>query len=182
MEVTIDNRCSNIELTSPVYFIKNATYHGHLSQQVDSKSRIKVNFITGIDEDTFGGALLYRLQRKYNNEPDHQFDADKDIFISAQLLVFWRCERARFYSLATLIEHDITFIWNENKLEEFYHIHDRRYNIKPAFDQFIRSLNDGTTLKVKCRLLHGGLKMNIITSEEEKQSLPERPWWIDSNR
>jgi hypothetical protein len=176
MEMTINNQCSNIKLTSPVCFIKNATYHTQFPQQVDSKSRINVNFITGIDEGTFGGALLYRLQRKDSNEPD------EDTLVSTQLLVLWRCKLGSFYSFAAPIEHENTLIWNEDKLEEFYHIYDSQYDIVPLFDCKICSLNDNAALKVKCRWSHGGFKMNIIISEEEKQSLLKKPWWIDSDR
>jgi hypothetical protein len=182
MNVTISNRCTNIKLTSPIHFITNATCHIQFPQQVDSKSRINVNFMTGIDEDTFGGALLYHLQRKKNNEFGHQFDADKDTSISTQLLVLWRCKLGSFYSFAMPIEHDTTLVWNENKLEEFYHIYDRQYNITFGFDCKTLLLNDNVKLKVKCRRSHGGFKINIIISEEENQYLPGRPLWIDSNR
>jgi hypothetical protein len=182
MEVTIDNRCSNIKLTSPIHFTKNTTCHVHFPQKVDSRNMTKVNFMTGIDEDTFGGALLYHLQREDNNESVHQFDADKNVSTNTQLLVFWRCELNEFYSFAVLIEHENTLIWNEDKLEEFYHIYDRQYNIGFTFDWKIFSLNDNTTLKVKCRQTHGGFKMNIFISEEKKQRQPVKPLWIDSNR
>jgi hypothetical protein len=70
IDLTIKNRCTNIELTSPVHFIKGSTRHIRFPQQVNSKSIVQANIITGVNRDTFGGALLYRLQRKENAESD----------------------------------------------------------------------------------------------------------------
>jgi hypothetical protein len=117
--------------------------------------------MTSIDEETFGGALLYHLQRKDSNE------YDEDTSVSTQLLVLWRCKLGSFYSFATPIEHENTLIWNKNKLEEFYYIYDCKYNITPNYNCKICLLNDKTTLKVRCRRSHGGFKMNIIISEEK---------------
>jgi hypothetical protein len=66
--MTIDNQCSNIKLISPVYFTKNAMYHIRFPQQVDHDCIMKANFITDINQNTFGGALLYRLQHEEDVE------------------------------------------------------------------------------------------------------------------
>jgi hypothetical protein len=108
--MTINNRCANIELTSPVYFTKDATYHIPFLQQVNSKSIMKINFITGIDRGTCGGVLLYRLQRKEHAST------------STQLLVIWRCRSDNtyphvLYSHAWLIEHENTLVLDKDKLK-----------------------------------------------------------------
>jgi hypothetical protein len=57
MDVTIDIQCTNIELTSPVYFTKGIMCHIHLPQQVNSKSIMRATFKIGMDRDMIGGAL-----------------------------------------------------------------------------------------------------------------------------
>jgi hypothetical protein len=74
MYAIINNQCHNIELTSPVYFTKDTTFYIQFPQQVDFKSTMEVNFKTDIDRDTFGGALLYHLQRKKNDESGDRSD------------------------------------------------------------------------------------------------------------
>jgi hypothetical protein len=180
--VAINNQCSDIELISPVYFTKDAMCHIQFPQQVNSESRMKANFINGIDQDTFGGALLYHLQRKDNNESDHQSGTDKNTSISIQLLVIWRHKLDDFYAFALPIEYDATLIWNEDKLKELYHVYDRQYDIKFTSDWKACSLSNNLILKTKCRLTHGGFKMNIIISEERKLIYPIKPLWIDPIR
>jgi hypothetical protein len=75
--MTIKNQCSNIKLTSPVYFIKDTNCHIQFPQQVNPKSAVRINFISSTNRDTFGGVLLYHLQRKEGASTD------------AQLLVIW---------------------------------------------------------------------------------------------
>jgi hypothetical protein len=100
MNMIIKNQCTDIELASPVHFIKNATRHIPFPQQVNSKSEMKVNFKTGIYRNTFGGVLLYHLQRKKSDVFDDRPNIDKDTSISTQLLVIWEFRIDRFYSHA----------------------------------------------------------------------------------
>jgi hypothetical protein len=168
MNVTVNNQCPNIELTSPVYFTKNAMYDMQLPQQVDSNSIVKVNFKTGINQDTFGGALSYRLQWK------------DDASTSTQLLVIWGWNSYKFYSHARLIEHESTLVWDKDKLKTLYDGYDSRYNIDLDTEEWL--LDDDTKLKTKCETLRGGLEMNIIISEEKHISFRRKPLWVDSKR
>jgi hypothetical protein len=169
MNVTINNQCSNIELTSPVHFTKDTTCYIRFPQQVDSKSEMKVKFKTGIDRDTFGGVLLYRLQRK------------NDVSISTQLLVIWGWNSyKKLYSRVRLIEHENTLVWNEDKLKMLYDVYNSQYNMD--FDKREWLLNDNTKLETRCETSRGGLEMNIIISEEKDLSLPRNPLWVDSKR
>jgi hypothetical protein len=157
-----------MELASPVHFTKNVACHMQFSQQVDSKSEIKVNFITGMDRDTFGGILLCHLQRKV------------DALTSIQLLVIWGWNSYGLYSHAWLIEHESTLDWDENKLKSLYDVYNSQHNIN--FNRREWFLDDNTKLKTVCVLLHGGLKMNIIISEKKDILYPGKPLWIDPNR
>jgi hypothetical protein len=122
MDVIIDNQCTDIELTSPVHFIKNATFHMQFPQHVNSNSIVKANFaITGINRNTFGGALLYRLQRK------------EDESKSIQFLVIWGCESDSIYLRTWLIKRENTLVWSENKLKELYHVYDSQHKEYSTF-------------------------------------------------
>jgi hypothetical protein len=137
-------------------------------QQVDSMSIMEVKFKAGMDQDTFGGVLLYHLQRKESTS------------ISAQLLVIWGCKYNRLYSHARLIEHEGTLTWNEDKLERLYNVYNSQYNVDFITGEWL--LDDNAMLKTKCKTLHGGSKMNIIISEEKDLFLPRKLLWIDSKR
>jgi hypothetical protein len=176
MDVIIDNQYSITKLTSPVYFTKDATCHIQLPQQVDSKSRMKVNFKTSAHKDTFGGVLLYCLQRKDNDK------SGKDTSISTQLLVIWGCKHNKLYSYAWLVEHESTLVWNEDKLKKLYHIYnsqDKNYHII-NYKEWL--LDDNTILKIVHKTSHGGFEMNVTISKGEHPSLSGRPLWIDTNR
>jgi hypothetical protein len=168
INVTIDNRCNNIELTSPVYFTKNTTCNVHPSQQVDFRNRMKVSFRTGMDQDTFGGALLYHLKGK------------DDVSVSAQLLVIWGWNSYRLYSHVRLIEHENTLVWDKSKLKALYAGYDSQYDIDVIIEEWF--LDDNKRLKTVCETSRGGLEMNIIISEEKDLLSCRKPLWVDSER
>jgi hypothetical protein len=167
MDVIINNQCADIELTSPVYFTKDAMSYIQFPQQVDSKSSVKIKFKIGISLDTSGGVLLYHLQRK------------EDTSISTQLLVIWGC-KSHPYSCVLLIEHEKTLVWNEDKLKTLYHICMSRYDINFSTEEWL--LDDNITLKVKCHPSHGSFEMNIIISEDKSPLCPKKPLWVTSDR
>jgi hypothetical protein len=183
INMTISNQCSNIELTSPVYFIKDVTWHGHFPQQVDFKSRMKVDFRTGMDRDTFGGVLLYHLQRKENDESDNRPNTDKDISSSTHLLVIWgRDSEDKPYSCGYLVEHESALFWNEDKLERLHHVYDSQYEAYSSIGQEEWLLDDDTMLKTKFESSHGGFEMEVIISEEEYLYTPRKPLFIDPSK
>jgi hypothetical protein len=166
--MTINNQCPNTELTYPIYFTKDATYHTQFPQQVNSKSIMKVNFITGIDQDTFGGALLYRLQRKENTTT------------STQLLVIWGYRSDRTYLHALLVKHESILSWNEDKLKRLYGVYNGLWH--RCSDPGIWLLNDDTELKIEYKVLDGGFRMEVIISEERDLVSYRKPLWVDPNR
>jgi hypothetical protein len=168
IDVTINNQCTTIALISPVYFVKDATCHIQFPRQVNTNRIMRATFITGIDRDTFGGALLYNLQRKENAS------------ISAQLLVIWGYKYNRIYSHTQLIEHESTFTWDENKLEKLYGVYSIRYDPGSSMNEWL--LDDNTVLKTVCESSHGGFKMEVIIFEEKEQLHPTKPLWIDTKR
>jgi hypothetical protein len=182
MDVTIKNECTNIELTSPICFTKGAKYHGHLTQQVDSKSKMKANFRTDMDSNAVGGVLLYHLQRKKNDESNDQSDTDEDTPISAQLLVIWKFRIDRLYPHVWLIEPEDEFTWSEGKLKGLYDVYDSQDDTDFIFNRRRWMLDDRAKSQIVCKVSHeGGFKMDITISEEGGP-LPQKPLWIDPKR
>jgi hypothetical protein len=182
VDIAINNQCSNIELIYPVHFIKDATCHIEFPQKVNFKSVMRVNFKTGMSIDTFGGVLLYHLQRKKNNESDNQSNTDKDASICTQLLMIWGCKPDLLYSSALLIEHESTFNWDKDKLERLYDVYDSQYNIWSTINLGEWLLDDNTILKTVRESSHGDFEMEVVISEEKDTFSPRKPLWIDPDR
>jgi hypothetical protein len=169
IDVIIDNQCTDIELTSPVYFTKDMTCHVQLPQQVDSNSRMKVSFRTSTDRDTFGGALLYRLQRK------------EDTSIGTQLLVIWGCKHNDIYSYVLLIEHESTLIRSEDMLKGLCDAYNSRYEAH-FLPREHWLLDNNIILRTVGEASHGGFEIEAIISDEKDPLCPIKPLWVDSNR
>jgi hypothetical protein len=186
IEMTIDNQCTNIELISPIYFIKDTTRHGHFPQQVNSESIMRVILKTGIDRNVFGGILLYHLQRKEDDAIDDQADTDvastRCASISTQLLLIWGRKYDYLYSHLYLIEHESTLTWSRDKLERMYYVYNSQYDVYSDIDQEEWLLNDDTILKTVCEISHGGMGMEVIISEDENQCRLQKPLCIDPNK
>jgi hypothetical protein len=167
IDLTINNQCS-IKLASPMYFIKDASCRIQFPRQVNSKSIMKTSFITGIDRDTFGGILLYHLQRKVN------------VSISTQLLMIWGYKPNKLYSHALLIEHESTLVWNEDKLKRLYDAYNSQCDASTNIGRWL--LNDNTKLRTVFKLSHGCFETEVVISRERRLPLLRKPLWIDSNR
>jgi hypothetical protein len=180
--VTIDSQCYNIELTSPVYFIKDATCHIQFPQRVNSESIMKFNFKTSIDRETFGGVLVYHLQRKKNDKFKGRSNTDKNTSTSIQLLVIWGYKSHKPYSHAWLIEHERTLVWSKDKLKRLWHVYHSQDSMELVSNRKKWLLNDNMRLKTEYETSYGGFEMKIIISEERHRLYPIKPLWIDPNR
>jgi hypothetical protein len=178
VDMIVDNRCTNIKLTSPIYFIKDAACPIQFPQQVNSESTMKVSFKTDIDQATFGGALLYHLQKREDESGDWS-DTDEDESISIKLLVIWGCKSDCFYSRAYIILHESTFTWNEEKLKMLYNLYNSQYQLCTKTGEWW--LHVDLMLKTKCKRRHAGLEI-VVSISEEYLKYPREPLWFDSNR
>jgi hypothetical protein len=147
--------------------------HISFPQQVNPESIMKVNFVTGVDRDRFGGALLYHLQR------------EEDTSISTQLLVIWGCRPNdtylhTLYPHAWLIEHESTLVWDKDKLKMLYDKYDDHWYTKSDLGLWL--LNDNTELRTEYKTSYGGYGMEITISENENMLYPMKPLWVDPNR
>jgi hypothetical protein len=134
----------------------------------------------GMDRDMIGGALLYHLRRKKNDEYGDQ--SDKDTLISTQLLVIWGGNTNEYISDVFIIEHESAFIWNEQKLEKLCHAYNSHYYSYVKLDTKYWLLDGNTKLETWCESSHGGFEMTIIISEAKCLNCPEKPLFIDPNR
>jgi hypothetical protein len=171
--MTIDNQCSDIELTSPVYFTKDITCHIPFPQQVNPKSITKVKFATNVDRNAFGGVLLYRLQRK-ENPPTN-----------THLLVIWGYRPPisysyALYSHAWLIEHESALVWDKDKLKMLYDKYDDHWYTKS--DLGLWFLNNNTDLRTDYKASCGGYRMEMTISENKNMLYPMKPLWVDPSR
>jgi hypothetical protein len=148
IDITIDNQCTNMKLTSPIYFVQDAMYPIQFPQQVNPKHIVKTNFVIGINQDIFGIALLYHLQGKENT--------------NAQLLVIWGCRYSIFYSHAQLIQQSIPD-WDKDKLKELYDVYHSQYKTYSHTEAW--QLDDNTILKTECNILFG-FNIKVTISEE----------------
>jgi hypothetical protein len=140
-------------------------------QQVDSNRIMKTNFITSIDQDTFGGVLLYHLRRK---------EDAKDTSTSTQLLLIWGRRHNEPYSHALLIEHESTFVWKKDKLKRLYDEYNSQYDIGPGMESWL--LNDDSKLRIMVKTSHNGFEMEVVISDGKHLLCLIRPLWVDPNR
>jgi hypothetical protein len=114
--------------------------------------------------------LLYHLQGK------------EGVLTSTQLLVIWGYRFDWIYSHALLIEHESTFVWNEDKLERLYNAYNSQYEVYTTIFREEWLLDDNTILKTACESSYRGFETEVIISEDEYLSRPIKPLWIDPNR
>jgi hypothetical protein len=118
---------------------------------------VKVSFRTGVDRDTFGGALLYHLQRKEKGESEDQSDIDTST--STQFFVIWGSipdvrsypgvHVSESYLRAYLIEHESALTWNEDKLKRLYHVYNDQFTVYNTISLGCWLLNDNTKLDLR---------------------------------
>jgi hypothetical protein len=169
IDLTINNQCTDIELISPIYFIKDAKCYIQFPQQVNEKSIMRTNFITDINRSTFGGALLYHLQRKANTS------------ISVQLLVIWGSTSDRIYSHVYLIKHESTHDWDKDKLKRLYDVYNSQYKMCFIQEKYWL-LDDNMLLRTVCETSREGFEIEIIIYEEKYPFHPMKSLWVDPNR
>jgi hypothetical protein len=168
---------------SPVYFGDNVIWHIPPGQKVYANDVARASFRKDVAKSEFTSVLIYKLQRK-GHKYKQQFDEDstfiKDTLTGFQLVVIWRYNSDRIYSHAWMIEHDNTFIWNEDRLERLHDVYNNQYNASPNMGGWL--LDDDTMLKIECETVYRGFEMKVIISEDEYPSSPRKPLWVDPNR
>jgi hypothetical protein len=188
MDVAVHNHCSDIELSSPVYFCNCETYKGYSVERIDDGAIMKIGFRYGINQEEYGGILIYEVQRKGNIKHDHQLSTDatpiktvEDIYKIMRLLVTWKIDFSwNISARILLIEHDNELVLNSDKLAQLY---GKIYGISSRYDSRTLLICKNTVLETTYKIIHEKgteLKMNI--SEEVENEYTMKPMWIDSER
>jgi hypothetical protein len=187
--VTIHNQCSNIKLVSPIYFGNGAVCPKLSNQQIDIGTERKACFKINATQNNFEGALLFKLQKenRFSIYSSSLFNLQRYFNSKAkcvQMLIAWKVKESKLLSYVVLIEHDKTFIWNENVLKKLYD--NSRDWLKEYNDTILETwlMDDDivleTTLGVKG--LKGSFELIISISKGEKNDFDIRPLYVDLER
>jgi hypothetical protein len=115
ISLNIYNRCQNINLISPVYFIHGGKWHAVPDQEIGINivMRNYLEFDSG--RDILEGVLVYKIQRKHIKSDEFVQDESKNI----QLLIVWHVEHTKRLNVrALLVEYDNEF--DKDKLRQLY--------------------------------------------------------------
>jgi hypothetical protein len=159
--LNIHNRCQDINLTSPVYFIHGGRWHTVPDQEIDANAVMQNCLELDAGQDILEGALVYRVQRKHAESAQ---DESKQIW----LLVAWNGEYTKGLDVrALLVEHNKRL--DEVRLKRLY---QRRWPLLREQANTTKSnwaLDDTTMLKTTIKVMSGGYRWDIFISEEKKK-------------
>jgi hypothetical protein len=187
LNINIHNRCSSIELISPVYFSNGTKSHVPLNQQTDAGTAIETSFGIDFQQKKFKGALLYKLQRKHTTRTDNYLNSVvkfvEDTATNVYLLVVWDVEDYYHNFPICLVECTNDFTWDEDKLWAVYkEYNDQVYEFCDS-NMFTCSMHGDAAIKTKLDVAYGSdYKLDIAISEEIKGYSMKRPIQIDSKR
>jgi hypothetical protein len=185
MNVTVHNRYTDVELTSPIYFCNHGTCYKHSVKRVDDGAMMKIGFRFNPDQDESRGILIYAMQR--NAISGHQSSNDtisakiiEETLNMTRLLITWKIKRLEEPIVRiTLVEYDNELVLSEDKLAQLYeNIVDISSGHNPS--RFTWLMCDNTVLMATYEL--EGLELKIDISEGFRNPNTKRAMWIDSKR
>jgi hypothetical protein len=113
MVVNIHNQCSDLKLKDMQCFTSGAIWTRFPDMELDVVSMMRTYFMTL--EPTFGGALIYFLERKHV-KTHHQSASNL-----CQIFIGWKSEGYKeLRAFVHLIEYDKQVKLNLSKLQEYY--------------------------------------------------------------
>jgi hypothetical protein len=185
--VIIRNQHPDIELTSPVYFCKCGKYYKYPIERTDDGTVMKIDFRPDFDQDTPGGILIYKVQRKRNAGSNHQSNIDniydrviEETSERIRLLIAWKIKRSEKPKVKiVLVEYDNHFVLNESKLAQLY---DKFDIIPSSYYENTWSMYDNTVLKTTYGVIHEDLELKITISEGIKDWCTMPALWINLER
>jgi hypothetical protein len=179
ISLNIYNWRQDIDLISPVYFIRDGRWHIVPDQEIDNDAVMRNILEFNSGQDIPEGALVYRVQRKHIKSGRLIQDEFKHI----QLLVARRTSHTEGLDVrAVLIENNKKFDWNEDKLRQLYQKcwHPLDILDKPIQRSWL--LDDATVLITVVRIMNGGYRWDIFIPEERSSGYIMRPLWINTKR
>jgi hypothetical protein len=183
--VTIYNQCSNIKLTSPVYFGNGVECPKLSNQQIDIGIKMNASFEINITQEVFEGALLFKLQRYSDNQYNMDMsttETNKSEATHVHMLAIWKVKDSKSFIRITLVEHTKKFTWNEDKLRKLYH-KNRGWLKEYCTISDIWLVDNNMVFKTTfgARVLKGTTELSISISEE-RYDYAMRPLSIDFKR
>jgi hypothetical protein len=192
MIMTIHNQYPDIKLASQAYFCSRAKRYEYLVNRTDTGTIMKIGFRFELDQDEFGGILMYKMQRKGNTKSGHQSSTDIKVIEEAlkmmQLLVTWKVKHLEEPKVnIVLAKHDSDLVLNEDKLAQLYDkINDmpsKEYSWFLEYDDIFEStwlVCDNTVMETRYGVNYEeGLELKINISEGVRNLNIIKPMWID---
>jgi hypothetical protein len=180
-KLDIHNRCSNIDLVTPMYVTGDGLEcYRTPGYKVYTSDIMRSSFIIKSNNKSYG-VIIYRLQRRQKHE---SAEISKDTSSDIYLLVVWRIsESNELYANVLMIEHIKTLIWNEDNLNKLYREnHDR---LKKCTDTMSDTWFMDNNVALKTTFSTSDLKGNhelSISISEERDEYAIKPFCIDLTR
>jgi hypothetical protein len=187
MTMTIHNQYPDIELVSPVYFCNRGKRYKYRVKRVHDNTVTKIGFRFDLDQDEYGGILMYTIRRKSNTRSDHQSSIDpiyakviEEASKMTRLLIIWKNKHLGPKVNITLVECDNKFSLNEDKLVRLYeNVNDIPSDYNPSSWLVCNNTALRATHEVVRKM---GLETKITISQELRNWGLTKPMWIDPER
>jgi hypothetical protein len=186
--MAVHNRHPDINLVSPIYFCNRGIYNGYSVERMNIGAMMKIGFSFGLDQDEFGGILMYEVQRKRNTVSDHQSSIDtiyakviEEALKRMQLLVAWKIKHFEEPKVnIMLVEYDNELVLREDKLAQLYErVNDIPFGHNPS--RWL--MYDNTALRVTYEVMRKtGLELKITVSQGVRNLDTIRLMHINSER
>jgi hypothetical protein len=188
MVMTVHNQYPDIRLVSPIYFCNRGKRYKYRVKRVHDGVVMKIGFRFDLDQDEFGGIMMYEVQR--NVISNHQSSAEtvsvkaiEEALKMMRLLVTWKIEHSGEPKVKIMmIEYGNGLVLNEDKLAQLYEkINDIPSDHNTSGCTWL--MCDNTALTVIHEIVRkAGLELKLTVSQGARDMDTIRPMWIDSER
>jgi hypothetical protein len=183
VKLMIQHQCFGTELVSPLHYSNGATCYLSPNQRVVVGSIMEAGFNTNLNRKKSTGALMYRLEREYTNQPNKKTISDEDEAMYTQLFIVWEIDSYKeFWVALDLIKHDKSHVWNRDGLMELA----RRCKLFNVYGLLERawSMYDNKALMANLLVTREEeyYKLNMTIYEGSVEDNVRRPLYIDMNR
>jgi hypothetical protein len=184
--ITIHNQCSNIKLTSPVYFSNDALCPKLSGQQIYISAKMRANIEIYVTQNDFEGVLLFKLQghSNWSNMDASTTETNRNEATHAHMLVIWEVKNAKPFAYVALIKHAKEFTWTRDELEKLYNKNRDWLKKYDGTTSCIWFMGNNIALKTsfRARALESNPELSIFISEEKRNNCAMRPFYIDLKR
>jgi hypothetical protein len=175
--LNIHNRCQNINLTLPAYFMHGGRWNVVPDQKIDidTVTRNILEFDSG--QNIMEGALVYKIQKRRRAKLDKSAHGESKCI---QFLVAWHVNHTKGLDVRTLlVRHNKRL--DEDKLRQLYQKCWYPPNVWVNTTGSNWLLDDTTVLTTTVKIMNKAYECDIFISERIKDNTI-RPLWIDTER